>query len=491
MEKPAQELGQISPDTTQPDNQTASPADRTDRMGRKRSAYATRNLTTGSIPRNLLFIAWPQFIEGFLRILDQIADLVWAGFLGTRAIAGMGVAQQYTQMAFTGRQGIDVSQRAMISRAVGMGNYALANHILWQAWTMTLGFSLIMVVIGLFFTEPLLRLLGLSDEVISQGAPYMRLHFIGHVAIAFQQVSGHALAAAGDTLTLMKATTVARIAHLILSPMFVFGLLGFPEMGLAGAAMGNIIAHSIAVGLLFWVLFRGTSRLHMRVSQYKLDWILLSQMFRLAVPAALNGIERTVSQMVMIFFVAPFGDIPLAAFTITRRVEMFANLGSQGMGLASGVIVGQSLGAGNPDRAKKTVYWAIAYVMLVKSILCVLLFAFPTQILSIFSRDPEFLQLAQTWIRITVLGFLFMGAGQVFQNSFQMAGDTIAPLLITFVSLWGVGIPLAYALSSFTSLGEFGIAWAVVISMILRAVAYIPYFYWGRWLRVRIFTQDS
>ena len=123
---------------------------------------------------------------------------------------------------------------------------------------------------------------------------------------------------------------------------------------------------------------------------------------------------------------------------------MFANLGSQGMGLASGVIVGQSLGAGKPDRAKKTMYWAIAYVMLVKSILCVLLFAFPTQILSIFSRDPEFLQLAQTWIRITVLGFLFMGAGQVFQNSFQMAGDTIAPLIITLISLWGVGIPLAY-----------------------------------------------
>ena len=98
--------------------------------GGRRSAYATRDLTTGSIPRNLFFIAWPQFIEGFLRVVDQLADLVWAGFLGTRAIAGMGVAQQYTQMAFTGRQGIDISQRAMISRAIGMGDQALANHVL-------------------------------------------------------------------------------------------------------------------------------------------------------------------------------------------------------------------------------------------------------------------------------------------------------------------------------------------------------------------------
>ena len=347
-----------------------------------------------------------------------------------------------------------------------------------------------MVLIGVFFTEPLLGLIRVSDEVIAQGSPYMRLHFIGHLALAFQQVSGHALAAAGDTLTLMKATTVARIAHLILSPLFVFGLLGFPEMGLAGAALGNIIAHTLSVSLLFWVLFRGSSRLHMKLSEYRLDWVILWQMFKLGVPAALNGMERSVSQIIMIFFVAPFGDIPLAAFTITRRIEMFANLGSQGMGLASGVIVGQSLGAGKPQRAKQTVYWAIGYVLVVKSILCILLFLFPVLVLSIFNRDPAFLQLAETWIRITVLGFLFMGAGQVFQNSLQMVGDTFTPLLITLFSLWGIGIPLAYILSEFTSLGQFGIAWAVVISMIIRTVAYIPYFYWGRWLTIKIFDQN-
>ncbi len=421
--------------------------------------------------------------------MDQIADLVWAGFLGTRAIAGMGVAQQYTQLGFTGRQGIDISQRAMISRAIGMGDQALANHILMQAWTLTIVFSTVMVGIGVFFTEPLLRLLGLSEEVIAEGAPYMRLQFIGQMAMAFQQVSGHALAAAGDTLTLMKSTTVARVAHIALSPLLVFGLGIFPEMGLAGAAMANIIAHALSVSILFWVLFRGTSRLHPRLSEYRFDGPLLWRMIKLGVPAALNGMERTVSQMVMIFLVVPFGDITLAAFTVTRRVEMFANLGSQGMGLASGVIVGQSLGAGKPERAKQTMYCAIGYVLTVKTILCLFLFAFPVLVLSIFNRDPEFLQVASLWIRITVLGFLFMGAGQVFQNSFQMAGDTVTPLLITLVSLWVVGIPLAYVLTQFTGLGEFGVAWATVIAMMIRGGAYVPYFLSDRWLKVKMFTD--
>ena len=153
MNKPSQDSDPTPPAPSEVGSTAAEPAPQgpSGRGGRRRSAYATRDLTTGSIPRNLAFIAWPQFIEGFLRILDQVADLIWAGFLGTRAIAGMGVAQQYTQLGFTGRQGIDISQRAMISRAIGMGDQALANHILMQAWTMTVVFSGVMVMIGLFF----------------------------------------------------------------------------------------------------------------------------------------------------------------------------------------------------------------------------------------------------------------------------------------------------------------------------------------------------
>jgi putative MATE family efflux protein len=460
-------------------------------MGRRRSAYATRDLTTGSIPRNLLFIAWPQFVEGFLRVVDQMADLVWAGFLGTRSIAGMGVAQQYTQMVWTGRSGIDIAQRAMISRAIGMGDQALANHILLQGWSLTLGFSVLMVLIGVFFTEPLLHLLGLSDEVVAAGAAYMRFQFISFSAQAFQQVSGHALAAAGDTLTLMKSTAIARVVHIFLSPVLVFGLLGFPEMGLVGAAVGNFIAHSLAVVILLWVLFRGTSRLHPRLRDYRFDGAILWQIIKLGGPAAVQTLERSMSQLVMIFFVAPFGDLSVAAFAITRRVEMFANLGSQGMGLASGVMVGQSLGAGKPERARQTVMWATGYVLVVKGILGILIFAFPMLILSIFSRDTDLNQLAQVWIRIQVLGYLFLGVSNVAVQSFQAAGDTLAPMLITLVALWGVEVPLAYLLSHFTGLGQFGIAWAIVVALCLRALVLIPYFYWGPWLKKAVFAPQS
>jgi Na+-driven multidrug efflux pump len=116
-------------------------------------------------------------------------------------------------------------------------------------------------------------------------------------------------------------------------------------------------------------------------------------------------------------------------------VEIFANLGSQGMGQASGIIVGQSLGAKQPKRAKETVLWASAYVTVMKSIFGALVFAFPLFFLSIFNQEPELLSVATVWLRIQVAGYLAMGVGQVAMQSFNTAGDTLVPMVVTLATI--------------------------------------------------------
>jgi Na+-driven multidrug efflux pump len=195
--------------------------------------------------------------------------------------------------------------------------------------------------------------------------------------------------------------------------------------------------------------------------------------------------------LIVVGLVAPFGDFALAAYTLTRRVEMFANLGSQGLGQAAGIIVGQSLGAGKPERAKQTVLWATGYVMVVKSIFGALVFSFPVIFLSIFSSEQELLSLAQVWLRIQVAGYVAMGIGQIAMQSFQTAGDTLAPMLVTLATIWGIQQPLAFILPDLLGIGQFGIAWAIVLAMIARPLFYIPYFFWGRWLRVGVLNAQS
>jgi Na+-driven multidrug efflux pump len=253
-----------------------------------------------------------------------------------------------------------------------------------------------------------------------------------------------------------------------------------------GLALANVLAQLFGVGMNFYALFTGTSRLHLSLNGYHLDFAMLRSLIRVGAPASVTSMERSIAQIVLVGLVASFGDYALAAYALTRRVEMFANLGSQGMGQASGIIVGQSLGAGKPERAKQTVLWATGYVVVMKSIFGAIVFAFPLLFLSIFNQEAELLTVATVWLRIQVVGYLAMGVGQVAMQSFNTAGDTLAPMLVTLVTIWGVQQPLAFYLPHVFDLGQYGIAWAITAAMIARLFFYIPYFFWGPWTKKQL-----
>ncbi|MSQ24618.1 MAG: MATE family efflux transporter [Chloroflexi bacterium] len=456
--------------------------------GGGRSAYATRDLTSGSIPKNLIFLAWPQYIEGLLRVVDQIADLVWAGFLGHRAIAGMGAAQQWSQLGFTARQGLDTSMRAMVSRAIGMQDTALANRVVIHSILLTLGYSLVLSLVGIFFTEVLLRVTGISEGVIAEGAAYMRIQFVSQATIGLQMLMGNSLAAAGDTLTPLKSSLVSRLVHIFLSPALVFGLFGLPAIGLPGAALANAIAHVLAIGVLLWVLLRGTSRLHLTLRGFHFDSTVLRQLLKIGLPASVNGMERSVAQLFILVLVAPFGDLTVAAYTLSRRVEMLGQAGGMGLGNAAGTIVGQSIGAGKPERAKTTILWAAGLGMAAKSIFASILLLFPTAILLVFTRDADLIDIALPWVMILALGMVPTGLNQAFNQSFQTAGATLFVMLGTLGLMWGIELPLAFVLSKYTELGPLGVAWGMIVPMLFRPFINIPYYLSGRWLRIRVFS---
>jgi putative MATE family efflux protein len=446
--------------------------------------FVGRDLTSGSIPKNLWGLAWPQMIESVLNVVDQLADLLWAGRLGTRYVAGLGVSQTYVMTAMTGRMGFDTAMRAMVSRAVGAGDLARANHVALQAFTLSGAFSLMMALIGVFFTEPLLRLLGVPENVIDAGAMYMRIQFVGMAGMAFRMMSGAALQASGDTITPMKATTVTRVIHIALSPALVFGWGPLPAMALAGAATANVLSQFVGASMNFRALFIGTSRLHLTLTGYRPDFPLLWQIVKTGLPASITQAERNLASLILFGLVAPYGATTLAAFALTRRVEMLAMMGAMGMGQSAGVMVGQNLGAGQPERAKASVVWALFFVTLISSLVVGMMLAFPKPFLQIFNNDPELLDQAIVWLRIQALGYLVMGSGMVFMQSYNTAGDTLVPMITTLVSIWGVQQPLALLLPGL-GLGAYGIAWAIVIGMAVRLGIYVPYFFYGRWLRIK------
>lgn len=463
--------------------EASSSADAGIRRGRRRSAYATRDLTKGSVPRNLWFLAWPQVAEGFLNVTDQLADLFWAGIISFQAIAGLGAAQTYVMTMMTARQGLDAGMRSMIARAIGARNVAYANHALLQSLTLTTVISLVGIAVALMFTEPLLRVLGLSDEVVEQAAGYMRLQFVAMSVMSYHRLGGGALQAAGDSMTPFKAATVSRVTHLVLSPLLIFGWLGLPDMGLAGAAAANLIAQLLGVGINFYALLRGTSRLRLSFRGFGLDLALIWRLVQIGTPASVTGMQRAVSQLIVVGIVAQFGDAAVAAFAVSRRAENLVNQASRGLGRAGGALVGQNLGAGDPGRARASLKWAMAYVVVGVVFIAAPLLAFPEAVASVFGDDPEFISLAATWLTILAIGYFSMSAVQVFTQAFNTSGNTLAPMVITLATMWAVELPLAFSLARYTSLGQFGVPWAVVIGMSLRLAAFVYYYRRGNWLR--------
>lgn len=474
--------------------------------GRRRSSYADRDLTTGSIRRNLAFLAWPQVVDGFLNTADQLLDIFWAGRgIGSKAIASIGVAQNYIMFIRLGRQGIDMSMRAMVARSVGAGDLKTANHVVLQAVTINLILAILTMVPGIIFTGFLLSLLGVSPELAAMGKGYMQVQFLASLTQGFRIMSGAALQASGDTLTPMKATLTARLVDWILTPFFMFGWWFFPHLGLNGVAWVNTLSGFIGFAINSYGLLAGSSKLRLTFRGYYPDFPLMGRMVKVGLPASGVMAERSLTQLFIIGIVARFGDYAVAAWSLTRRVEQVALLGGQGLGNACGVIAGQSIGAGKPERARETVRWAMAYAIPIIAILGALFLAFPTPFLSIFNSEPELLAVAATWVRILVLSFFIAAPAQIFQQTFQISGDTVAPMVVVFATMWLVEIPAAAILSgvaqgwsifgwspplpAITSLGQFGVAWAVVLGMSSRLLMYTPYFFWGPWMHKDILGE--
>ncbi len=449
---------------------------------------ARSDLTTGSVPKKLFGQAWPQVVEGVVDISDQFIDLFWASRLpaGFHAIASVGIAQTFTQFGGQIRRGFDEAMRAMIARAVGAGDIRLANHVLFQGLVITGIYCLGMVFVGLFLTSIFLSLLGASDELRAQTALYMQVLFIGNASQGFRMSLSHALQASGEVIAPMRSTFVARILHLVLSPLLMFGWGWFPEMGLAGSAVATVIGQAAAIGINIYALSHGQSRLHLSLRGSRIDLPLIWKMLKLGAPASVRGTERTTSQLALLGIVAPFGDVALAGYALTRRLEQFTNFGSGGIGQASGAMVGQNLGAGSPSRARATVRWALLYVGVMKGIIAALLWSFPFAAIMIFTDDPAVLDLTAHWIRIQVFGAFFQGLMQVFQSSFMGAGDTLAPMIVTLAGVWLFEVPLAWYLCTQTSLGVLGIAYASIVGFGSRVLIFIPYYFYGRWLRIKL-----
>jgi putative MATE family efflux protein len=445
-----------------------------------------RDWTQGSILGNLWSLSWPMLISSIINTLGPTIDMIWVGKLGSAAIAAVGVSGLAIQVVNSLVFGLFTGTMAMIARFIGAKDEQSANRVAQQAYVVAGTFSLIMAIIGIFLAEDILTWLGVEPNVIAEGASYMRIQLVGIVTMSVLQVSQNIMQASGDTRTPLKISLSYRALQIFLCPALVFGWWFFPHLEVRGAAFSNVIAQGLGGAFALWYLLSGRGRIKLTFKGFHIDRNLLWRTVRIGIPSSVTSMERNFAALILVWFISPFGTLAVAAHSLSQRIDQFVQMVGSGLGNPAGVLAGQNMGAGHPERAEKTGWIASFLTSGVATFLCIIIWFWIDKILLIFTSDPALIQITSTFLKIQIVSYLVWGVVITLTQVLNGMGDTLIPMITNMVTVWLVQMPLAYFLPKFGGLDAYGVRWAIVAGIMGRAVIYPLYFKSGRWKHRRV-----
>jgi putative MATE family efflux protein len=375
---------------------------------------------------------------------------------------------------------------AMVSRRVGEKKFKQASLTASQAILVTLIVTVIISSAGFLFAEEILRLMGATQEVISSGKNYTKIIFASNGAIMLIFLINGIFRGAGNAAIAMRALWISNILNMLLDPVFIFGLGPIPEMGVTGAAVATTIGRSTGVLYQLFHLLSGRKIIKISVKYFKPHFELIQRVIKIASGGVGQFLIESASWIFITRIVSDFGSEALAGYTIALRIIIFTILPSFGVANAAATLVGQNLGAKQPERAEKSVWIAARFNMVFLFSISVLFFVFANEIVSIFSEEQNVAGEAIKAIRMICLGYIFFAYGMVISQSFNGAGDTKTPTFINLFCFWLVQIPLSYFLSNYTSLDTYGIYIAIISSFGLLAGCSIWLFKKGKWKEMEV-----
>ncbi len=447
----------------------------------KAGRQPVKDWTRGNIFKNLLLLSWPMIISNTMAMVGPTIDMIWVGRLGPDAIAAVGVSGIIVMFVMTAMMGIGIGARALIARFIGMKRPDDAVRAARQAFIIATAVSIFIAAIGILSSDTILLLMGVEPEVLRLGSAYLKVNFCGAVIMSLGMVCENIMQSSGDTITPMVMGIIGKIFHVALSPLFIFGWLFVPGFGVVGAALANVVSLLINLAANLFVLFTGRTQLHLHLRGMRIDPSLMWRIIRIGVPGVVMMAQKNLSNLIVMKIIVPYGTLAVAAHTVLQRVEMIFFMAGVGMGSAAGVLAGQNLGAGEPERARKSGLYAIGIAESFVITACVLAFIFPEAVISIFTKDPELIKVTTVFLRIGVVGYLMCGLEPVFLNFFTGVGDTTVPMTFEVGTTWCLLLPMAIIFPKLWGLEVLGVRWAMALSFVMLTCAYVILFSMGKW----------
>jgi len=457
-----------------------------------------RDLTTGSIHRNIWILSIPMILEMATQSIAQIADTYWVGKLGSAALATVTISMALRWVINSLANGLGIGGMAVVARRIGARDKARADQAAWQAVLLAALASLVLGAMGILVAEPALRILGADVEVLAIGVSFLRIVFGGLFTLILVCVINSLLRGAGESGLALWAMALSQGLSVLLEPLLIFGWGPFPALGVNGSAWAGVLGFGAGLMLQMAILMSGRARIaiplitlrrgsgHCNPHDLQPDLALMWHIVKIALPSTIQMTLRSTSRLLILAIIGLYGTFATAAFGVANRILLIALIPGFGLGNAAATLVGQNLGAGQPHRAERSAWWVAAYNTGLLAAFAALFFTLARPLVAFFDPTPQVVDIGAACLRIVAPSLIFSAVGVVLARAFDGAGNTVPAMFVNLLTLWGMEVPLSYGLSQGTGLGITGVWIGRAIANLVNGLLFAFWFRLGRWKRKEV-----
>lgn len=433
--------------------------------------------------RRILRIAIPVILQSLLDLLAMTISFLFIGELGSEVIAALGAAVTFFMYLFVFSNILNVGTTAIIARKVGAKDKESASRLLGSMLLATAVLSIPLSALMFWGRDTFLLLFALSERGFSLASDYLFIVLWSLPFFLFKIVIAAAMTANNDAITPFRIKTLAVFLHIVLNSLLIAGNLGFPALGLMGAAVANLVVNILEPLLLFWALCVSNKGLH---TCWCFERNLTLQAFKIGFPSGLERFSTFSSMAIISSFIAHYGESVFAGYLVGGRIEAFVFMPGFGFMVAAMSLMGQNLGAKKIYEAKRCTYMTLLLGMSLMGILGIVLIACPLAISRPFSNDEAVLESASHYLFYIGFSQIFFAMNMVLDGALRGAGATKITLLVNAFSIWVLRIAPASCIVFWR-----GEVWLIYLLMsvetMLRAAIFWSLFQKGVWHRAAVY----
>jgi len=453
-------------------------------LGKERADY-----TEGSIIGSILKMGLPSMFGFLTQNIYNLVDMWWVSRLpdGEDAVAAVTFFGVILMLLFSFNQLVGPGSVAVISRRYGEEDDALVEKAIKETIILKLFFGFVFGVAGFFLSRQLLTLVGAREIALEQGIEYAQVMFL---ALAFPYAMYSiftALRGVANPKMAMTLMLASNILNMVLDPVFIFGYLGVPAMGIRGAAVASVTSFvlTLLVGLV--ILYGGFAnvRLHLK-GRASIDVRSMLTLLKIGLPAWLGSLSFSGSRLLITPMIATFGTAVVAAFGVGAQVMSFSITIVVGIGIGLSSLIGHNVGAKKLDRARQTGNQAIALALGVMLLFGAIVLIFARQLVGLFFESPETIEYGVTLLRIFALAFPAVGVYIMIEEIHMGVGLNTPIMVFSMILAWPLRVLPIFLVTTFLTTGPGAVWWIMSLSVVVTAIMVFIYYRRGRWLTVKV-----